>query len=83
MSENNTDLDLLETSLLSDIASASDEQAIEAVRVSALGKKGSISEQLKTLGAMTPEERKVLAKRIRERDQQRRRPKRDQRDRKD
>ncbi|TIU83570.1 MAG: phenylalanine--tRNA ligase subunit alpha, partial [Mesorhizobium sp.] len=31
----------------------------EAVRVSALGKKGSVSEMLKTLGAMSAEERQV------------------------
>jgi phenylalanyl-tRNA synthetase alpha chain len=52
-------LETLEASLLADIASAADEAAIEAVRVSALGKKGSISEMLKTLGAMTAEERQV------------------------
>lgn len=40
-----SDLQSLESSLMSDIASASDEQSIEAVRVAALGKKGSISEK--------------------------------------
>ena len=54
-----TELDTLEEQLLSDVAGASDEAAIEAVRVSALGKKGSISERLKTLGAMGPEERQT------------------------
>ena len=34
-------------------------RALEALRVAALGKKGSISELLKTLGGMSPEERKV------------------------
>ncbi|MFU0505908.1 phenylalanine--tRNA ligase subunit alpha [Pseudaminobacter sp. NGMCC 1.201702] len=52
-----SNLDTLEATLLADIASAADEQAIEAVRISALGKKGSVSEMLKTLGSMTPEER--------------------------
>ncbi|RVD28318.1 phenylalanine--tRNA ligase subunit alpha, partial [Mesorhizobium sp. M4B.F.Ca.ET.017.02.2.1] len=52
-------LEVLEGSLLADIAAAADEAAIEAVRVSALGKKGSVSEMLKTLGAMTAEERQV------------------------
>ncbi|PBC08541.1 phenylalanine--tRNA ligase subunit alpha [Mesorhizobium sp. WSM3859] len=52
-------LEALEASLLAEIAAASDEAAIEAVRVSALGKKGSISEMLKTLGAMSAEERQV------------------------
>jgi len=52
-------LEVLESSLLADIATAPDEQAIEAIRVAALGKKGSISELLKTLGSMSPEERQV------------------------
>jgi phenylalanyl-tRNA synthetase alpha chain len=52
-------LTILESSLLSDIAAAADEAAIEAVRIAALGKKGSVSELLKTLGGMTPEERQV------------------------
>ncbi|TJW81872.1 MAG: phenylalanine--tRNA ligase subunit alpha, partial [Mesorhizobium sp.] len=42
-----SDMETLENSLMADIASAADEQAIEAVRVSALGKKGSVSEMLK------------------------------------
>ncbi|TXN22928.1 phenylalanine--tRNA ligase subunit alpha [Methylobacterium sp. WL9] len=53
-----TDLDTLEHSLLEQVGGASDEAALDAVRVSALGKKGAVSELLKTLGAMTPEERK-------------------------
>ena len=51
------ELTTLESTLLADIAAAGDEPAIEAVRVAALGKKGSVSELLKTLGSMTPEER--------------------------
>ena len=46
------------TEILADIAAAADEAALEAVRVAALGKKGSVSALLKTLGAMTPDERK-------------------------
>lgn len=53
-----TDLNQLERDLLVQVEAAGDEAALEAVRVSALGKKGSVSELLKTLGAMTPEERK-------------------------
>ena len=60
MSEQNAQLAALEASLLSDIAAATDEAAIEAVRIAALGKKGSISEKLKTLGAMSAEERQVM-----------------------
>jgi phenylalanyl-tRNA synthetase alpha chain len=47
----------LETEIVASVAAASDETALEAVRVGALGKKGSVSELLKTLGGMTPEER--------------------------
>ncbi|MBU6443721.1 MAG: phenylalanine--tRNA ligase subunit alpha [Alphaproteobacteria bacterium] len=53
------DVQALETSVLNAIAGASDEAALEAVRVSALGKKGAISELLKSLGGMSPEERKA------------------------
>jgi len=53
------DLQQLESELLKAVEAASDEAAIEAVRVTALGKKGSVSELLKTLGTMTPEERKI------------------------
>jgi phenylalanyl-tRNA synthetase alpha chain len=53
-----SDLSDLETQTLSAIAAASDEAALEAVRVGALGKKGSISALLATLGKMSPDERK-------------------------
>ncbi|QIG48624.1 phenylalanine--tRNA ligase subunit alpha [Nordella sp. HKS 07] len=49
----------LEQSLIDGIASAADETELESLRVSALGKKGAISERMKTLGAMAPEERKT------------------------
>jgi phenylalanyl-tRNA synthetase alpha chain len=54
-----TDLAALERATLSAVAAAGDEAALEAVRVAALGKKGSISERLAALGKMAPEERKV------------------------
>lgn len=54
-----TDTATLEKNLLADIAAASDEASIEAVRVAAMGKKGSVSELLKGLGAMTPDERQT------------------------
>src|SRR5689334_21299861 len=53
-----SDIAQLEAEILGAIATAGDEAALEAVRVAALGKKGSVSELLKTLGAMSPEERK-------------------------
>jgi phenylalanyl-tRNA synthetase alpha chain len=52
-------LQILEQSLLDGITSAADETELEALRVTALGKKGSISERMKTLGDMAPEERKT------------------------
>ena len=55
-----TDIAVLETELAARIAAAADEPALEAERVAALGKKGSVSELLKGLGAMSPEERKVM-----------------------
>jgi phenylalanyl-tRNA synthetase alpha chain len=54
-----TDLNQLEQTILADIAAASDEAAIETVRVGVMGKKGSVSELLKTLGSMSPDERKT------------------------
>jgi phenylalanyl-tRNA synthetase alpha chain len=54
-----TDAARLENELLAGVAAAKDEAALEAVRVAALGKSGSITALLKTLGAMTPDERKV------------------------
>src|SRR6202048_1723784 len=54
-----TALAQLESQILSQIGAASDEAALEAVRVAALGKKGSISALLSTLGKMSPDERKT------------------------
>src|SRR5476651_1121829 len=54
-----TDIPALENEITATISAAKDEAALEAVRVAALGKSGSVSALLKTLGAMTPDERKV------------------------
>src|SRR5246500_3443465 len=54
-----TDLAQLESQILAEIAAAGDEAALETVRVAALGKKGSISALLATLGKMPPDERKT------------------------
>src|SRR5580704_17312242 len=53
-----TNLDQLEREIMAAIGAAPDEAAIEATRVAALGRKGTVSELLKTLGSMTPQERK-------------------------
>lgn len=49
----------LEQAILQEIETAGDEAALEAVRVAALGKKGSLSERMKTLGSLSPDERKT------------------------
>jgi phenylalanyl-tRNA synthetase alpha chain len=54
-----TDLLELESQTLAAIDGASDEAALESVRVGALGKKGVISALLASLGKMSPDERKV------------------------
>ncbi|MCL2715301.1 MAG: phenylalanine--tRNA ligase subunit alpha [Alphaproteobacteria bacterium] len=53
-----SDLTTLEQAILEQISQARDEAALEAVRVAALGKKGSISALLATLGKMAPEQRR-------------------------
>ncbi|HUH76633.1 MAG TPA: phenylalanine--tRNA ligase subunit alpha [Devosia sp.] len=53
-----TQIDTLRAELSVAIAHASDEAALDAVRVAALGKKGSVSALLASLGSMAPEERK-------------------------
>ncbi|MGK2742128.1 phenylalanine--tRNA ligase subunit alpha [Tepidicaulis sp. LMO-SS28] len=55
-----SDLKKLEEDILKAVDAAEDEKALEDVRVAALGKKGSISELLKGLGKMSPEERKEM-----------------------
>ena len=59
-----SDLTALEAETLTAIAAAADEAALENVRVGALGKKGSISALLATLGKMSPDERKSAGAQI-------------------
>ncbi len=54
-----TDLTQLKTDALARIEIASDAEGLEALRVEFLGKQGSISSLMKTLGKMSPEERQV------------------------
>src|SRR6185503_4794978 len=54
----------LEAELSAAVAGAADAQALEAVRVAALGKSGQVSELLKTLGAMSPDERREQGPKI-------------------
>lgn len=54
-----TDITQLKTEITNTIASAADLAALEDIRVSTLGKKGSVSALMKTLGKMSPEERQT------------------------
>ncbi|MFN5818913.1 MAG: phenylalanine--tRNA ligase subunit alpha, partial [Novosphingobium sp.] len=49
---------------LARIAAAQDLDALEALRIEFLGKQGSISGLLKTLGAMSPEDRQTVGPQI-------------------
>jgi phenylalanyl-tRNA synthetase alpha chain len=53
------EIENLEAELIAAIDGAHTADALEAVRISALGKQGSVSALLKTMGAMSPEERQV------------------------
>ena len=52
------ELESLERDILARIDAADSVAALDDVRVSALGKKSAISERMKELGRMSPEERK-------------------------
>jgi len=53
------DLQKLKDEMMSAVAAAGDMTALEALRVSALGKKGAITGQMKALGGLDPEARKA------------------------
>ncbi len=55
-----SDLEALENDLVAQISAVADAAALEGIRVHALGKKGVVSERMKTLGKMSPEERKEV-----------------------
>jgi phenylalanyl-tRNA synthetase alpha chain len=54
-----TDIATLQTELIAAIESADTLDSLEAVRIAALGKQGSVSALLKTMGGMSPEERQI------------------------
>jgi phenylalanyl-tRNA synthetase alpha chain len=58
MDANTTDTEALERDLMARVEAAADEAALEALRVEALGKQGSISALMRNLGSMSPDERK-------------------------
>lgn len=59
-----SDLDRLDEDLIARIGAAGDLSALESVRVAALGKQGSVTALLKTLGAMSADERLAQGPRI-------------------
>ena len=58
------DLNLLADAALADIAAATSPEALDAVRVRLLGKSGTVTAQLKSLGKLPPEERRAQGERI-------------------
>ncbi len=58
------DLDTLREHMLTAIDACTGLDALEAVRVEALGKQGNVTQLLKTLGKMSPEERQTQGPRI-------------------
>ncbi len=59
-----SDLDNLVQAAAAEIAATTDLATLDAIRVRLLGKKGEITDQLKALGALPPEERKAAGARI-------------------
>lgn len=59
-----TDLQKLEAEFARAISDAMDIDTLEAVRVAALGKKGRVSELMKALGGMSPDERKEMGPKL-------------------
>ena len=59
-----SDLSTIRSEALSAVEAAADLAALDAARVSVLGKKGSVTGLMKTLGALAPEERKEFGARV-------------------
>jgi phenylalanyl-tRNA synthetase alpha chain len=59
-----SDLDHITNEWLSRIEATQDLQSLEAERVAALGKQGAVTQLLKTLGAMSPEQRQAEGPRV-------------------
>ncbi len=64
MSIERIDLNALESEILDAVATAQDQRALDDVRVKALGKKGRVSELMKTLGTMEADERKEMGPKL-------------------
>ena len=59
-----SDIEVIKQSIEEKIAQAEDMKSLEEIRVSALGKKGQVTEVLKTLGSLPMEERIALGKQV-------------------
>jgi phenylalanyl-tRNA synthetase alpha chain len=59
-----TDIENIRAQALTDIAAAATPDAVEALRVALLGKSGSVTAQLKSLGALPAEQRKAAGEAI-------------------
>ena len=57
-------IDTLKTQIVQDIKNAKDVKSLEDIRVSVLGKKGSITELMKGLAALSAEEKKEMGKNL-------------------
>ncbi len=64
MPESMSDIETLGSQALADIAAAQNPEQLEALRVALLGKSGSITAQLKQLGALPAEQRKAAGEAI-------------------
>ena len=53
------DLETLKAELMAAVSDATTLDALEAVRIAALGRKGRITDQMKTLGTLAADERKA------------------------
>ena len=59
-----SDIEVIKQSIEEKIVQAEDMKSLEEIRVSALGKKGQVTEVLKTLGSLPMEERIALGKQV-------------------
>lgn len=55
-----SNIEALKQEIIETVQAANDMQALEDVRISALGKKGKVTDMMKSLGKMEPEERKEM-----------------------
>ena len=59
-----SNLDALKKEIVETVKAANDIASLEDVRVSALGKKGKVTDMMKTLGKLEPEERKKMGQEL-------------------